>query len=387
MVSIIVTSLVFVASAFDDEAEALAKARAFRNIAATANGSYSNSYIPVFEVKETNHTLDKYVFDFADGGVILLRSNHLVVGFSFSPPDEAKAMEAWDSQNAIGDSAAVGLAMQYFTAAGYTISFAVMRLRRELNVSGRPGYVLNCAPTFSGIPFDGDYQAFAVIEPNTGRLTGFFGPESLPNPPASLHVATTIETAVHNFAAWILANFGASALNLDLAGLMIWNPKPTDINQGSHNVPQSILDLIGTNNTALVYFLSAFQPSVGEIVKPDAALFEGYVDPVTGAVWSVKKYAPLGGGKSAPLRWDLGVGPITVSNGKESIEVKDADVDQVAAPRKFTPSSKLILRRAKVVAVIEYDRASGLIRTSLDGSHSYGKPSGNLKKALDVLSG
>ncbi len=373
----------------DDEAVALAKARAFRDVAATANRTYSNLYSPVFELRGTDHSSDKYVFEFKDGGVILLRSNHLVVGFSFSPLDEAIPLETWDSLNAIGDSAAVALAMNYLTAAGHSLNFVVMRLRRENNVSGRPGYVFNCAPTYNGIPFDGGYQAFAVIEPSTGRLTGYFGPENTPNPPASLQSSISPETALYNFASWVYSNYGASNLNIDGAELVIWNPKPQDINQSANNVPQAVLDLIGTNESTLVYYFSAFQPSMGESTKTDVAFFEGYVDPNSGTVWSVKQYTPFGGGggKLAPLRWDLGLGEIIASNGRHSIEVKDADVDRVPAPKAFNASSRLVLRRAKVVVMIEYDRTSGLLRTTLREAHSYGKPSPNLKKALDRLTG
>ncbi len=370
----------------DDEAVALAKARAFRDMAATANGTYSNLYVPVFELESADHTPDVYVFAFPDGRVRLRRSDHLIVGFSYSPPDRVfPPPESWDHQNAIGDNLAMALGTEYVAASGCTQPVVVKQFVRELNANGFPAYVLAYLPTHESIFFHPEHRIAALIDYNTGRLTGLTRDPRLPNPPTSFQVSISLEAAIYNFAAHVYTNFGASTLNVEVAELVIWNPKPQHINQNVNAVPQSVLDLIGTNESTLAYCFSAFQPSMGESVKTDVAAFGGYVDPNSGTVWSVKKYSPFGGGKAAPLRWDLGIGAITVSNGRQSVEVKDADVDQASAPKKFTPTAKLVLRRAKVVVMIEYDRSSGLIRTTLGEAHSYGKPSPNLKKALDKL--
>lgn len=386
MTSMILLSLIFSTSIVsDDEADALAKARTFRELAASANGMLSNHYVPVFELKETDHTTESYDFIFADGGVIVRRSDHLIVGFSFSPPDKARPRDEWDEFNAIGDTTAQALAAQYIEASGLSQPCVVKAFTRDLNSSFSTAYIMTVAPTYNSIPYHPTYGIFVEVEYNTGRLLGFSRDAELPHPPPTFQTSVTLENALFNFATHVFNTYGVSNINMETSELVIWNPKPTHINYQSNNMPQSVLDLIGTNDSVLVYCFWAVQPSGYAEGKRDISGYSGYVDPNSGAVWSVKQYFPFGGGKATPLQWDLGIGAITVSNAKQSIEVKDADVDRISAPKKFTPSSKIVLRRAKVVVVIEYDRSSGLIRTTLGEAHSYGKPSADLKKALDRL--
>jgi hypothetical protein len=370
----------------DDESLALGKARAFRNVAASANGTYQNSYIPVFELRATDHTPKYYHFIFGDGGVVVRRSDHLIIGFSFSPPDAAApVLDSWDTQNAIGDSAAQALAGQYIVASGCTQLYTLKHFERDLHAIIHVAYSMTHLPTYSDVLYHPDYKVSTLVEYNTGRLLLLVRDADLPNPPASFEITVTREAALYNFAMHVLSSYGVSNINIETSELVIWNPKQKHINHESNNLPQPVLDLIGTNGSVLVYCFLGVQPGLVSEGKQAISSFEGYIDPSTGTVWSVKQYHPFGGGTAGPLRWDLGVGATTVSNGKQTIEVKDADVDQVSAPRTFTPSSKIVLRRAKVVIVIEYDRASGLIRTSQNGMHSYGKPSDNLKRALDQL--
>jgi len=386
VVSLIVTTLVFASSAFDDEAEALAKARAFRQVAATANGTYLNHYEPAFELRDSEHDSNQYVFNFKDGRVRLRRSDHLIIGFSFSPADANwPPPDTWDSQNAVGDVAAQALAEQYIAASGWSQLCVLKSLLRGV-AGGDMAYIMSYAPQYNNVNFHPHDKISLTIEYHSGRLLMLARTIELPNPPASLTPSITLESALYYFLVHLSSEYGVTHINLDAADLVIWNPKPWEINTESNTLPQSVLGMIGTNESTLVYCLAASQPSTGQTVKADIAAFGGYVDPQSGTVWSVKRYSPFGrGGRPGLLRWDLGVGAITVSNGKQAIEVKEADVDQVFAPRTFTPSSKIVLRRAKVVVVIEYDRTSGLIRTSQNEMHSYGKPSDNLKRALDQL--
>ncbi len=373
---------------YDDEVTALNKARAFRETAASANGTYSNQYSPVFELEKTDHNAEIYHFYFADGGVRIRRSDHLIVGFSFSPPDAARpVLDTWDAQNAIGDSAAQTLAGQYIEASGCSQPCVLKYFERDLHAVMYVAYSMTHLPAHNSVLYHPQYAISTLVEYNTGRLLFLVRDAELPNPPASFLTSVPHETALYNFAAHVFTTYGASNINVETSELVIWNPQPSHISYESHSLPQSVLDLIGTNDSVLVYCFWAVQPSGYAEGKRDISGYGGYVDPNSGAVWSVKQYFPFGGGKAAPLRWDLGIGAITVSNAKQSIEVKDADVDQVPEPKAFNASSRLVLRRAKVVVMIEYDRASGLLRTTLGEAHSYGKPSPNLKKALDRLTG